>query len=79
MKCGILSKLRPGDLVIADKGITIHNILRQGVTVHWNNLPPRFLSPQFTPTEVPVTADVARARIDAVCPRTYQAIQDVDS
>ena len=38
--CKVLDELEPGDLILTDKGFTIHNLLKQGVHL---NIPP-FLS-----------------------------------
>lgn len=59
----VLSHLKPGDLILADKGFTIHDILPSGVHL---NLPPfLFGKPrhQFTEMEARYTRDLARARI----------------
>lgn len=60
---GLLNQLSAGDLILADKGFTIHDVLPSGITV---NIPP-FLSgkegKQFTESEARATRDIARARI----------------
>jgi len=58
--CGILSLLEPGDLILADKGFLISDILPEGVFL---NIHPFLTSPQFTPSEVEKTKSIARARI----------------
>jgi len=58
--CGILAQLKPGDMVMADKGFLIANDLPPGVTL---NIPPFSTNPQFTVDEVLLTNDIARARI----------------
>lgn len=58
--CAILNNLEPGDLILADKGFLIHDILPQGVYL---NIPPFLFTPQFTSAEVEETRNVARARI----------------
>ena len=58
--CGILNQLAPGDLVLADKGFLIHDIMPQGVSV---NLPPFLMKPQFTECEAKFTVKIAKARI----------------
>jgi len=58
--CGILSLLEPGDLILADKGFLISDILPDGVSL---NIPPFLTSSQFTPSEVEKTKSIARARI----------------
>ena len=35
--CRVLDEMEPGDLILADKGFNIHDLLKQGVSV--NNLP----------------------------------------
>jgi len=47
--CGILHQLEPGDLILADKGFLIHDLLPRGVSV---NVPPFLFRPQFTHAEV---------------------------
>lgn len=49
-----------GDLVLADKGFLISDLLPPGVHV---NIPPFLFAPQFTPDEVVETTNIARARI----------------
>lgn len=58
--CGILTQLERGDLVLADKGFLISDILPQGVSL---NIPPFLYGPQFTPAEVDRTRRIAKARI----------------
>lgn len=59
--CGILRIFEPGDLVLADKGFTIRDLLRPlGVDL---NIPPFLETPQFTPDQVERTKVIARARI----------------
>ena len=57
----MLEKLSPGDMILADKGFTIHSLLPQGVHL---NIPP-FLNDkgQYTPAEVQVCRKIARSRI----------------
>lgn len=57
----LMSKFSPGDLLLADKGFTIHSLLPDGVSL---NIPP-FLSSkaQFTKQEAQMCAKIARARI----------------
>ena len=57
---GVLDLLNPGDLILADKGFTIHSILPPGVTV---NHPSFLCNPQFTPQEVGRNKEISRARI----------------
>ncbi|VEN35545.1 unnamed protein product [Callosobruchus maculatus] len=58
--CGILDQLEAGDLIIADKGFLIKDMLPQGVHL---NIPPFLSTPQFTPEQVIQTRTIARARI----------------
>ena len=59
--CQILQKFAAGDLILADKGFTVHEQLPPGVHL---NLPP-FLKnkTQFTTQEAKLTYKIARARI----------------
>lgn len=56
----IYSQLKHGDLILADKGFLISDLVPPGVDV---NIPPFLFSPQFTPTEIEETQNIARARI----------------
>ena len=56
----LLEQLEAGDLILADKGFLVHDILPDGVSV---NLPPFLLTPQFRNGEVEETRNIARARI----------------
>lgn len=58
--CGILSHFTAGDLILADKGFLISDILPSGVSL---NIPPFLMKPQFSPCEVKQTLVIARARI----------------
>lgn len=58
--CGVLNIFQPGDLILADKGFLISDLLPSGVNL---NIPPFLVSPQFTPSEVVKTKNIARARI----------------
>ncbi|XP_015374947.1 PREDICTED: uncharacterized protein LOC107169654 [Diuraphis noxia] len=58
--CGILSLLEPGDLILADKGFLISDLIPNGASL---NIPPFLTSSQFTPSEVERTKTIARARI----------------
>ncbi|KAG5861731.1 hypothetical protein JTB14_000615 [Gonioctena quinquepunctata] len=58
--CGILDQLAAGDLILADKGFLIRDILPPGVML---NLPPFLTTAQFTPQQVKQTECIARARI----------------
>jgi hypothetical protein len=59
--CKVLEKLNPGDLVLADKGFTIHSLLPQGVSL---NIPP-FLKgkSQFTTQEAQMCRKIARVLV----------------
>lgn len=58
--CGVLNVFEPGDLILADKGFLIADILPPGVSL---NIPPFLLQPQFTPEQAIQTRNIARARI----------------
>jgi len=58
--CGVLEILQPDDLVLADKGFLISYILPPGTSL---NIPPFLITPQFTPSVVIRTKNIARARI----------------
>lgn len=58
--CGILKELEPGDLILADKGFLIKDLLPAGVSL---NIPPFLSTPQFTEEQVLRTETIARARI----------------
>lgn len=58
--CGILNQLEAGDLILADKGFLIRDILPPGVAL---NILPFLTSAQFTPEQVRQTECIARARI----------------
>lgn len=58
--CSILDILEPGDLVIADKGFLIEDLLPNGVAL---NVPPFLSTPQFTVEQVQQTERIAKARI----------------
>lgn len=62
--------MNPGDLIIADKGFLIKDILPPGVNL---NLPPFLSQAQFTPQQVIQTRTIARARIHVE--RIIQRIQ----
>ncbi|KAK5639798.1 hypothetical protein RI129_010609 [Pyrocoelia pectoralis] len=57
---GILNIFEPGDLILADKGFLITDILPAGVSL---NIPPFLCQPQFTPHQIIQTRNIARARI----------------
>lgn len=58
--CGVLNLLKEGDLVLADKGFLIGDILPPGVLL---NTPPFLLQSQFTVEEAQLTETIAKARI----------------
>lgn len=58
--CKILEQLEAGDLILADKGFLLKDILPPGVHI---NVPPFLTNPQFTPEQVLQTESIARARI----------------
>lgn len=58
--CGMLNQMEPGDLVIADKGFLISDILPAAVIL---NVPPFLCTPQFTREQVQKTKCIGRARI----------------
>lgn len=58
--CGITQQLVTGDLVLADKGFLISDLLPQGVSL---NIPPFLCTAQFTAEEVIKTRTIAKARI----------------
>lgn len=60
LKSGLLEQLVQGDLILADKGLLIRDILPPGVSL---NLPPFLDTPQFTPDQVLQTEVIAKARI----------------
>ena len=56
----VLKELRSGDLILADKGFLISELLPMGVSL---NIPPFLTRKQFTPTQVMKTRSIAKARI----------------
>lgn len=58
--CGITEKLSAGDLVLADKGFLISDVLPEGVSL---NVPPFLTTSQFTREQVIRTRTIARSRI----------------
>lgn len=57
---GIMTKMDVGDLILADKGFLIKDLLPTGVCL---NIPPFLTTSQFTPQQVIQTKTIARARI----------------
>ena len=58
--CGILKLFETGDLVLADKGFTITDLMPEGVSL---NIPPFLNTPQFSVDEIYETTRTAQARI----------------
>ncbi|KAK9754568.1 DDE superfamily endonuclease [Popillia japonica] len=58
--CGVLKEFVAGDLIVADKGFLIAELLPPGVAL---NLPPFLYNSQFTEEEAVMTRTIARARI----------------
>lgn len=58
--CGIRNQMEAGDLILADKGFLISDILPAGVSL---NIPPFLQTAQFSPEQVRQTECIARARI----------------
>lgn len=56
----ILKQMVPGDLILADKGFLIKELLPPGVSL---NIPPFLSTPQFTESQVYETERIAKARI----------------
>ena len=58
--CNVLKQMVPGDLILADKGFLIKDLLPAGVSL---NIPPFLSTPQFTERQVYETQQIAKARI----------------
>lgn len=58
--CGVINQLDPGDLILADKGFVIKDILPNDVQL---NVPPFLTTPQFTREQVRETELIAKARV----------------
>ncbi|XP_044168130.1 uncharacterized protein LOC114973302 [Acropora millepora] len=58
--CGILEHFETGDLVLADKGFLIQDLLPNGVSV---NIPPFLNKGKFTASEIKLTKSFATCRI----------------
>lgn len=56
----VLKQMVTGDLILADKGFLIKDLLPEGVSL---NIPPFLSTPQFTETQVYETQKIAKARI----------------
>ncbi|KAF0746871.1 Uncharacterized protein FWK35_00026234 [Aphis craccivora] len=64
---GVLNIFNSGDLILADKGFLINDLLPEGVSV---NIAPFLGAPQFTPNQVIRTLTIAKARVHverAIC------------
>ena len=59
-KCGILSHLNAGDLILADEGFLIQDMIPSGVSV---NIPPFLNNGKFSESEIKVTKGIAKCRI----------------
>lgn len=57
---GLLNHLTPGDMILADKGFLIQDIVPRGVSV---NIPPFLNNGTFTESEAKATKAIARCRI----------------
>jgi len=56
----IFKGLKAGDLILADKGFKVYDLLPQGVSL---NIPPFLMQKRFTPSQVMRTRSIAKARI----------------
>eukprot|EP00795_Rhopilema_esculentum_P003578 gene3578-12016_t len=59
-KSGLLSKMETGDLIVADKGFLIHDMVPSGFSV---NIPPFLQHGKFTESKAAATKNIARCRI----------------
>ena len=59
-KSGILDCFHAGDLILADKGFLINDLVPNGVTV---NIPPLLHKPQFTASEFNTRRQIAKCRV----------------
>ena len=59
-KSGLLNQMVTGDLILADKGFLIQDIVPKGVSV---NIPPFLENGKFTPSEIKATKNIAKCRI----------------
>jgi len=57
---GVLNHFKAGDLILADKGFLVSDIVPTGVSV---NIPPFLYNAKFNETEVKLTKTIARTRI----------------
>ena len=58
--CGVLDQMEAGDMILADKGFLIRDILPQGVSL---NIPSFLVNGQFTQEEIVSNRQISRARI----------------
>ena len=64
---GIVEKMQPGDMILADKGFVMQDLLPAGVSL---NVPPFLKNKRFTKEEAQLTTMIARDRIHverAIC------------
>lgn len=54
---GLSNFFNPGDMILANKGFLIYDLLPQGVNV---NIPPFAVQPRFTPEDVRCTTQIAK-------------------
>ena len=59
-KSGVLEHFKSGDLILADKGFLIADIVPPGVSV---NIPPFLYNGKFNESEIKLTKTIARCRI----------------
>jgi len=57
---GVLEQMVPGDMIMADKGFVMQDLLPSGVSL---NVPPFLKNHRFTKEEAQLTTTIARARI----------------
>ncbi|XP_011661157.1 putative nuclease HARBI1 [Strongylocentrotus purpuratus] len=59
-ECDILTHFKAGDLILADKGFLIQDIVPPGVAI---NIPPFLSNGKFSESEVKITKNIAKCRI----------------
>jgi hypothetical protein len=69
----VLENVSRGDLILADKGFTIHDMLPSGVYL---NIPPFLFGRQFPEEQVKVSTKISQARIHVE--RVIQRIKTFD-
>ena len=57
---GLANVFEHGDLILADKGFLIHDIMPNGVSV---NIPPFLNNGKFSESEIKLTKSIAKCRI----------------